>query len=171
MPGRVIVRVFSDQGARLLESEQDVCVDARGATSLKLEEIIGHFFDLTYSYRFGPLSHQVVMVEFIGGEGECFREHYFPEPKIPCRQSPDVLKAEARVEGQQIVLRLQAERLLYGMQIEGRDLLADDQGFHLAPGEVREIRLESLQNTLAARIRLSVSALNLSEALTLRIKS
>ena len=171
LEGRLSLRLFNEQGVRLLETEVGLQVDARTTRSWDLEQLIGHFFDLNYSYRFGPRPHQLLALELIDEQGQRYREHYLPQARLPCTVGSDALQAEARVEQGRVRLQLRAQRLLYGLQIESRGLRVSDQGFHLAPGEEAVLWLTPGREGLPSRMRIDIQALNLCEPLSLRLKA
>ena len=171
LEGRLSLLLFNEQGVRLLDTEAALRVDARSTGSWDLERLIGHFFDLNYSYRFGPRPHQLLALELIDEQGQSYREHYLPESRLPCAVGSEALKAEARVEDGRVRLQLRADRLLYGLQIECRGFRVSDQGFHLAPGEEVVVWLDSRDETLPSRMRIDIQALNLSDPVSLRLKA
>jgi beta-mannosidase len=99
-------------------------------------ELIGSFFDITYAYRFGPPSLDATLVTL----GDLARAMHFPLGRAALKHDPGLTAETMRGETGWL-LRLKATRLAPCIQIEGAHHIAEDEGFCLAPGEERIVRL------------------------------
>ncbi len=169
--GRLRLRVFGQRGTQLLEAGQDIELAPRERITVNSSALIGRFFDLTYAYRFGPLAHELVTVELLAEDGERLIDHYLPRAALPQPVEASALqaRAEAGTDGR-VRLQLQAQRLIHALHVEARGYRCSDNDFHLAPGEEREILLQPLPGA-PARFSCTLDALNLSEALRVRLNS
>ena len=111
---------------------REVAVPARGAIELGANALFDGFYDLSYAYRFGPPGVHVVHARF--GEAEQF---WFPAG-LAATRVPDVGLA-AQLAGD--VLTVSAQRFAQFVTIDAPGYLPSDDGFHLAPGQRREIAL------------------------------
>lgn len=132
-----------DGAVPVLKAERPVTLPARGAISLAAAELSDRFFDTTYSYRFGPIPHDVVTAQLLSAEREAEpidESHYFPKGRSLPRSD---LGLTAVVEGQEgnWALRLATARFACSVHVEDERFQAEDAWFHLPPGVERVIRL------------------------------
>jgi beta-mannosidase len=151
--------------------EQAVSVPPQGTCTLSADALLAHFADLTYAYRFGPPKHDVVVARLTSEDGhEVFGEDaYFPMGlSLPMRESAGLAAEVGRdVDGAPTVT-LQSPVFLQSVSLSAEGYLPTDNHFHLAPGWSRRVRFRSdRERTVPFKVHLS--ALNLSETLTLRL--
>ena len=111
---------------------REVTVPAHGAIELNANELFDGFFDLSYAYRFGPPGVHVVHARF--GDAEQF---WLPAGLTATRVADVGLTA--RLAGD--VLTVSAQRFAQFVTIDAPGWLPSDDGFHLAPGQRRELSL------------------------------
>jgi beta-mannosidase len=128
------------------------------ATALAATDLLGGFFDVTYAYRFGPPSHDVVVARLTGEDGATLDESFlFPLGRAAALADSGL--SARLVEGADgPALTLSCARFAQNVRIvcAGWDL--EDNGFHLAPGGERSVRLRPRAGA-PARPRGSVRAL------------
>ncbi|MGU3666354.1 glycosyl hydrolase 2 galactose-binding domain-containing protein [Methylobacterium sp. A49B] len=131
---------LSDAGGRVAaQAERVVAVGARSTLTLSSAELLGRFFDATDSYRFGPRVHDLAQARLIGADGTILAESFhFPGGRSVAREDIG-LRAEPVATDAGPGLRIAADRLALGVQIQTSGALPDDNYFHLAPGSVRTI--------------------------------
>jgi beta-mannosidase len=99
--------------------------------------LIGRFFDLTYAYRFGPPGHDVTIARLRDEEGEVLAEAFhFPGGRL---RIPTDVQLTAELEGD--VLCLSSPTFLPSLRIDAPGFDPSDNGFHLAPGARKAVRL------------------------------
>ncbi|KAA0595811.1 glycoside hydrolase family 2 protein [Azospirillum lipoferum] len=131
----------------VLKAERPVTLPARSAVALAAAELSDRFFDTTYAYRFGPISHDVVTAQLLSAErgAEPIDEsHYFPKGRSLPRQDLDltaVVEAQGSGGGDDWALRLATRRFACSVHVEDGRFQADDGWFHLPPGVERLVRL------------------------------
>jgi beta-mannosidase len=133
-------------GARALE------VPAHGALEVPAADLLEGFADLSYAYRFGPPSCDLVVARFAGAEA-----FHFPVGR-PAGRELD-LGLTATLEGDELVVR--TRRFAQAVAIDAPGCVPDDDFFHLAPGAERRIRLVRRTDK---PVRGSVQALNAESA-------
>ncbi|CAN5508100.1 glycoside hydrolase family 2 protein [soil metagenome] len=133
---------------------REVTVRAHSALELAAGDLFESFYDLSYAYRFGPPAAQVIHAQF--GEVDQF---WFPAGMAA--KEPDVGLAANQVGD---VLEVSAGRFAQFVSIELPGWLPGDDGFHLAPGQVRTI---SLRRTAGPIKPGTVSALNAEAGATI----
>ncbi|MES0810008.1 glycoside hydrolase family 2 protein [Roseibium sp. SCPC15] len=167
LPERKSVRLslscLRDGNLPVVSGQTELTLEPHGAEALNAVELIGAFFDVTYAYRFGPLSHDVTVVQLLDGEtGEILADAFhFPAgydfTRIAATLSAELLQNE---QGDWS-LELETDRLLKSVTISSEAYLPLENGFHLAPGARRRIALEATNGDDGnARPAGSVSALN-----------
>jgi beta-mannosidase len=115
--------------------KRTLTVEARSVLELNATQLFDGFVDLSYAYRFGPPSYDVLRVAF--SDLETF---YFPLG-LPNTQSDVGLSASARqVEGR-IEVDVACRGFAQSVHIESPGFVADDQYFHMAPRSNRTVRL------------------------------
>lgn len=148
--------------ALLVTGERDLTVDGRCTLKLPAVGLLDQFLDLTNAYRFGPLAHDCLVVTARRDDGSVIDEAFhFPSGASVERLEDPGLRAAASGpdEAGNMTLTVSAATLAVAVCIEAHGYLADDDCFHLAPGQKRLLRLRSLDG----RSRLQrgvVSALN-----------
>jgi beta-mannosidase len=139
-----------------------VTVPAHGGVSLPVAGGFEGFLDLSYAFRFGPPSCDLV-VATLHAEGAVAAEAFHFPLGLPSGKELDVgLAAAARARDGGFDVTLRTRRFAQSVVIDAEGFAASDAWFHLAPGAARTVRLEP---TGASRpLRGSVRALNCESA-------
>ncbi len=106
-------------------------------------ELLNHFVDTSYAYRFGPPSHDVVVAGLRDSDG-ALRSQFFHFPLgLPSARRHDLgLSAEARpLENGNWMLRAESRVFAQSVFVDVAGFDVADNYFHLAPGGVRDIVL------------------------------
>ena len=115
-------------------------VQARGTQSLSGVELLGHFMDLTYAYRFGPMSCDAVVATLTDTQsGQITRAFHFPAGLSAARGASVGLSAKAvMTDAVTAELTIHTQRFAHGIYFDIPGFQPDDDYFHLPPGgEVR----------------------------------
>lgn len=126
----------------VMRRECEVALPARGARTMSSAEFIGSFFDITYAYRFGEPSLDVATVtltDTVTG-ARLAEAAYYPLGRAALTHDPG-LSARLEREGEGWAVTIQAEKFAACIQIETPHHRAEDDGFHLLPGEQRRVML------------------------------
>jgi beta-mannosidase len=112
----------------------------RGAQSLPALDLLDHFMDLTYAYRFGPPPCDVIAVTLRTSDGTQRAQAFHFPAGMPCNPAGDVGLAATvkRLDDRTVELAVSTRRLALGVHFDLPGFSAQDEHFHLAPGgEVR----------------------------------
>jgi len=176
-----------------LETQQQLTLPKRANITLSADELLGYFSDMGYAYQFGPVQHEVIalrMRDAISGEF-LDDDHYFPVTHTMA----NLARAEVQVEliqknNSDIALQLTSATFLQFVRLDLKTHRPEDNYFHLAPGQTREIKLQSKnpsaqnlsaenpagQNTAASKpvtgqvVKGYLEALNLLDPIKLNVK-
>jgi beta-mannosidase len=148
----------------IAEEESTIELNASEAISLGIDEIIGRFLDTTYSYRFGPPKHDVVVVSVIEQSGESSHVAAFFPGSQNLRQIDEMpLSTKLHHDGDVTEVTLLSESFLQCVELVSRTHTFSDNYFHLAPNT--PYRLMAHAREPGKSFRGSLSALNASSTL------
>jgi beta-mannosidase len=165
------LRVALYRNFRAAVQEASVCVSlaAHGYISFDVEELIGHFVDASYAYRFGPPGHDLVVASLesdapAGGRLIASAFH-FPVER-PLRVEPaERLGLRAWLSGEEgadLQLHIVSETMLNGVRVHAPGFVPEDDAFMLEPGIERTVLL-GRRDSPAAAAPVTISALNMIE--------
>jgi beta-mannosidase len=131
-----------DGAVVVMRREREIALPERGNLTVSSADLIGSFFDITYAYRFGaaPLDATVVTLEDAATGARLSDAVHFPLGRAVLGADP-CLSVELVSDGTGWALRIRAACLAPCIQIEDAHYRAEDEGFNLAPGEERMVRL------------------------------
>lgn len=135
---------WRDGTVPVLKAERPVTLPARAAVTLPAAGMTDRFFDTTYTYRFGPILHDVVSAQLLSAEREAEpidESHYFPKGRSLPRADLG-LTAVVERQGDDWALRLATRRIACSVHVEDGRFQAEDAWFHLSPGVERAVRLQ-----------------------------
>jgi beta-mannosidase len=172
LSARLRVALYRDGEVLVEQAAREIALAPHGATALDLEEVLGRFLDIGWSYRFGPPGHDLVVASLEAGpepgEGLISQAVRFPVGRPLRRQSAGAagLEATASQTGQGTVrLALRARRVLHGVRIEAPGWVPDDDALTLEPGIERAVGLRAVTPDAGDEPpKLTVSALNLADS-------
>lgn len=186
----VAVHVANDRGAALcadlrLELLRDGNVvvgeaverlDLAPRTSIRrsVDAMVGHFVDPAWAYRFGPPQQDAIVVSLqtLGVEPRLLSQAIrFPAGHPLQRRSAATLGLRASCspgEHGEYLLRLDTDRLAYGVRAKVSGFMPDDDAFSVVPGRTRVIVLRPISGQAAVSGG-SVTALNLDGAIPIEI--
>ncbi len=133
--GRLELVALADGARPVVTAARDVVIPPRGTLSIPATDLLGAFFDFTRAYRFGPPAHDATHARLVAASGATLAEAFhFPGGRTLARRACGLT---ARLEGGEGAWRLvvAATALAASVSIVDENFLAEDDGFHLAPGE------------------------------------
>lgn len=124
-------------------ASRELTLAPRSSLELSSAELLPGFFDVTYAYRFGAPQHDATVATLSdrATRATIARAFHFPIEGLPCRVDLG-LRADIVSDDGGWALRLGTRRLARGVHIEDGAFRAEDEWFHLAPGEERIVRLK-----------------------------
>jgi beta-mannosidase len=148
LEGTVRVEIFS-RGELLSETaERAIDVAGRSAHKLSADALFDGFRDLTWAYRFGPATYDVIAATLLDREGEPLsRAFHLPLGLAREREDDIGLAATAAPIGDgRWRLTIRAQRFAQSVALRLDGFRPDDNWFHLAPGTERIVTLEPLHD-------------------------
>jgi beta-mannosidase len=159
-------------GASLIaRHERALRFDVRQSQSLTAADWFDGFRDLSNAYRFGPPSHDLIVATLQSERiGTAVQSVYFPLG-LPAHATADVgLTASATARGDGgYQLAVASRAFAFAVVVETDGFRADDQYFHIAPGEQRQVTLRPIPGAKCRTLRGQVSALNAHAAATIAL--
>ena len=133
-----------DGAIRVAQATRRVSVPSRGAASYNAMSLFDGFHDLSYAYRFGAPSHDLVAAALRGPWGTV-RAVHFVGP-MPSATEPSIgLEAELHAAARDAyTAAVRTQRFAQAVSVELDGYVADDNYFHLCPGEERRVMLQPL---------------------------
>ena len=132
-----------DGATPVVSVKRTLTLPARGGAELSAYDLIGRFFDITYAYRFGPPGHDATVVRLRGAEGDVLAEAFHYPTGRSLDPPTGAVEAALVQDAEGWVLTLTTDRLLQSVHIHDEAFRPDDDGFDLAPGEPKPIRLHA----------------------------
>ena len=146
LEGTVRVELFS-RGELLSETaERAIDVAGRSAHKLSADALFDGFRDLTWAYRFGPATYDVIAATLLNREGEALSHAFHLPLGLAREREADIgLSATAAPIGDgRWRLAIRATRFAEFVALRLDGFRPDDNWFHLAPGTERIVTLEPL---------------------------
>jgi beta-mannosidase len=159
----VEVACYRDDGLCLQSNTRAITVPLHGGRTWAVGEWFDGFIDVTRAYRFGPAEHALVVATLRDATGETLdRAFFFPEG-LPAARRRDVgltiLGIEDHPNGG-IAVSVSARTFAQSVHFDADVYVAEDEYFHLAPGETRTVRLVASPGAAQPIKRVGVLALN-----------
>ena len=126
-------------------------VSAHGVRAIAAASLFEGFLDLSFAYRFGPPLAEVVHARLLAGDALVADAFWFPLG-MPAAREAEVglaVAVHAGADGTRL-LDIGTRRFAQSIAIDAPGFVADDEGFHLAPGQTRRVLLRPLRGTVAA---------------------
>ncbi|CDZ72636.1 Putative beta-mannosidase [Neorhizobium galegae bv. orientalis] len=129
----------------VVSGRRDLTLVSRSSESIASTDLFGAFFDTNYAYRFGPPSHDVTVARLKHAQtGEIVAEAFhFPLGRVRAFHDAEIAVSVAEGDGE-FWLELSTDIFAQSVSIECAGYRPSDNGFHLAPGAIRRIRLAAL---------------------------
>ena len=131
-----------DGATPVARASRDLAVAPRSSLELSSAELLPGFFDVTYAYRFGAPQHDATIATLKDrASGATIAQAFHFPAQGPLNRVDLGLQAHVVRDESGWMLRLGARRLARGVHIDDGAFRAEDEWFHLAPGEERMVRL------------------------------
>jgi len=137
-------------------------VPPRSAQTIAASSLFEGFLDLSFAYRFGPPLADVVHAT-LHRDGALVADSFWFLRGLPSTCESDVGLTATVQPGadSDLIVEVGARRFAQSVTIDAHGYLASDDGFHLAPGQSRNVVLQALGgNASATAARGTVAALN-----------
>lgn len=169
--GSLELALYRADGTRVGLERRDIEVPERQTQELSAAEWFAGFLDLSYAYRFGPPSHEVVVATLRDMSGSVIGEDFYFPLGPGCRLDAELgLTARGHpLPGGDVELAVRAQRCARYVTIRAPGFEAQDQYFHLAPGQERTIALRRMIESAA--LKGIVGALNAAQPARIEVAS
>ena len=141
LEGTLEIALFRDGHVPLASGTRAVHVAPRSIVSVPSDAVLERFTDIAWTYRFGPPSHDLVVIEFRNQDGTLLANDLYLPQGIPAATRDIQLSARVVESGErEIELELYSERLAYAVRIEAGDWTVVDNYAHIPPGRRVSVR-------------------------------
>jgi beta-mannosidase len=137
-------------------------VPARETLEIAAVELFAGFLDISYAYRFGPPSHDLVVATLRDADGTVLSEAFHFDLRRTAASQADLgltATTTARENGA-FELKIHARRFAQSVWIEADGFDAGEEYFHLAPGSEKTVVLRPSPHDRARALRGRIHALN-----------
>ena len=162
LDARIEITAYRSGEVRVDGGCRDVAVPARAALEIAASTLFDGWPDLSFAYRFGPPLADVLHAQLHTSDGVIADAFWFPAGLGSSLELDVGLFAKARqgAADNECIVEVGARRFAQAVTIEARGWIANDGGFHLAPGQIREVVLRAGGEPCATTMRGAVRALN-----------
>ncbi len=160
LEGELRLELFKSSEAVGLPVTRALSIKARDVLELNASRLFDGFVDLSYAYRFGPPSYDVMRVVFAERGGSSPLETFYFPLGLPNAQTDVGLSAAARQVEDRVEVEVVCRGFAQAVHIESPGFVADDQYFHMAPRSRRTVRLRARSRGHAGPFEGTVHALN-----------
>jgi beta-mannosidase len=169
--GTVRLLLLKDEHVVVVNREVPFHLAPRSSRSFDSDAILDGFYDVTYSYRFGPQQHDIAIASLLDDQQQILSEaFYFVTPREPGFLAGIQLDAEATQTGEgHFEVALRSDHFLQSVSLVAQGFLPDDNYFHLPPARPKIVRFAALEGR-DARFRATLEALNLKNPVAIRLK-
>jgi beta-mannosidase len=142
------VALYRDFELKVDEAIEEVELAPHSALERNVEEMLGHFVDAAWAYRFGPAGHDLIVAslerETSQGRVLLSQSVRFPAGRPTALHTTASLGLQARVlvlEDGLLALSVQSRLLAYGVRVHVPGFVADEDAFSVEPGGARTVLL------------------------------
>lgn len=163
------LKLINEDGVVIKSVTSKVKVQPKSTVLKQSDEMLEAFYDVTYSYRFGPAKHSVVAAQLIGSEldllSECF---YFVKPyNLNVQNDTGLNVTSYEIDNDTYRLDIVSSRFLHGVNIDVPGFIAADNFFSLVPDLVRSV-IMCRNNVKSNQFRGYVGALNINDVVKIK---
>jgi beta-mannosidase len=171
--GMLEVHLFREGRQVLARAARPHALPARSRQSLALAGFFDAFHDMTFAYRFGPLSCDLVVARWRDDAAPqvCLQDCFLPDPGRHLQPGSGlVVTATARRSSERdYAVTLHADAFARGISLHADGYLCDDSHFWLAPGDTRTVVMRAVGSPRP--LFGVVNALNLATPASIKIEA
>ncbi len=163
------VALYRSYEVRVDEVSVPIELAAHTAVTRNVEELLGRFVDASWSYRFGPPGHDVIVANLERAGALVSQAVRFPAGRPLAQETAERLGLEAELlrDGDRCTLAIRSRRLAYGVRVRAPGRTPSDDAFCVEPGVERRVDLGPAAADERADA-VDVTALNLDGRLEVR---
>ena len=123
---------------------KSLTLPARSGRTMPALDLLDHFMDLSYAYRFGPPPCDVVVVTLMDEQGKQIAQAFHFPAGMPIEPQADLGLAArvTRLDDRTYELTVSTQRLALGVHFDIPGFEAAHEHFHLAPGSEARVVLK-----------------------------
>lgn len=148
LSARLRVSLYRDLELQVHEASAAIELPGHSYAAYDVEQLLGHFVDASWAYRFGPPAHDLLVasLERRGDQGyELLSQSVrFPAGRPTATESAERLGLVAETQGPTdgiVCVRVRSRRFAYGVRLHVPGFTADDDAFSVEPQGERIVRL------------------------------
>jgi beta-mannosidase len=165
----LVIKTFTAVDHVSHQIERPISIEPHSNVSLSVEQLVGHFIDPCYAYRFGPNYYQAISAELMDGEHIIDSSvHYVTEPLLSEVEPASLNYRVLPQESGNLKLQLTSNAIVQYVKLSANDYLFSDQYFTLIPGSPKIVELTSKPSQKTSH-KITLSAINLTQELRLSI--
>jgi beta-mannosidase len=167
--GSLSLMAWKDGETLVAQARRDVLVPARSVVALDWAACFDWFADWSWFYRFGPLGAHVLMAVWHDVDGqELARAHALPGGlALPCEPDLGLKAVILCADAQEAWVELGTRRFAQSVHWDVPGWVPEAQHFHLAPGQLVQVRFVAHPGSRARPFAGSVLALNALHAVAI----
>ena len=153
LAGELELALYRAATSQVASARRAVAVEAaRGAIELGAAALFDGFLDLSYAYRFGPPSHDLVVATAARAVGRA-RWRRRSTSRSGCRRARARRRADrdGALDGGGATVTVRTRRFAQAIAVEADGFVADDAYFHLPPGGEHTFRLRRVGEVATLR--------------------
>ncbi|MFO1023188.1 MAG: hypothetical protein U0903_21240 [Planctomycetales bacterium] len=168
--GHLEVVLLKEPNIIVAKQERAVSIPPHSQATWSAEEILGGFHDVSYAYRFGPPSHDVVIATWYDGQRNVLSEAvHLLRKDVPQVLAGGELKCSAHaISDTEYEVLLGSDQFLHGLELKAAGYLPSDNYFHLRPGRTKSVTFRSL-SPIPQPFRPELQALNLPHSVSIPV--
>ncbi|WFN85758.1 glycoside hydrolase family 2 protein [Agrobacterium pusense] len=140
--GMLELTCLRDGAQPVVHAKRSITLSSRQSQTIAATDLFGAFFDTTYTYRFGPPSHDVTVARLRDvATGQVIADAFhFPLGRKKALHAANLQVAISQ-NNDIWSLEIGTDRLAQSVYVAAEGYRASENWFHLAPGESRKIGL------------------------------
>lgn len=140
--GMLELTCLRDGAQPVVHAKRSITLSSRQSQTIAATDLFGAFFDTTYTYRFGPPSHDVTVARLRDvATGQVIADAFhFPLGRKKALHAANLQVAISQ-NNNIWSLEIGTDRLAQSVHVAAEGYRASENWFHLAPGESRKISL------------------------------
>jgi beta-mannosidase len=147
---RLRIAMYRDLEVRVEELKRDIVLEPHAGLTENVEALLGRFVDASFAYRFGPPSHDLIVLSLEGESpdrpllSQSFR---LTVGRPSGRETPDQLGLSARLDDEDDAgaeVTVSSRRFVYGVRLDVPGFTGADDAFSVEPGHARRVRLRRI---------------------------
>ncbi len=144
------VALYRDFELKVHEASERIDVPPHGTRERNIEEMLGHFVDAAWAYRFGPAGHNLIVTSLEGDTDDgtvlLSQSVRFPAGRALSLHSSAELGLQARAQVREdglVELSVKSRLLAYGVRVDVPGFMTDEDAFSVEPGGERMVMLKA----------------------------